>query len=128
MSQRVGGSLRREGSYREMCRWEQNHSVQEARYGEKANIGRRCWDKNHNVLVACFVEKAVIERRVLVGVTSQRVGGSLWREGSYRETCWEQNHSVLVARLGEVAAIGRRVGGSKTIACWWLALSRKQLY
>ena len=57
-------------------------------------------EQNHSVLAARFGEKAVIGRRVLVGATSQPVGGSVWREGSYLETCWwEQNHSVFGGSL-----------------------------
>ena len=101
-------------------------------------------EQNQSVLVACFRETADIGRRVLVGAKSERVGGSLSRDGSYRETCvgrskttacwrlalprrqisgdvclWEKNHSVLVARFREKAGIiwGRVSVGAKSQQC-----------
>ena len=73
MSQRVGGSLWREGSYRETCVGGSKITCLVARSGEKAVIGEACWwEKNHTV-----VEKAVIGRSVLVGATSQVAGRSI---------------------------------------------------
>ena len=80
-----------------------------ARFGKRAVMGSRVLvgTKSHKCFGG-FVDKAVFESDVLVGTISQCFGGSLWREGSFRESCvgvarrffsevvcwWERRHSV----------------------------------
>lgn len=50
-------------------------------------------------------------RRVWLGGESQWLGGSHWREDSYREVCvgGKKVNGVLLSPFGDKAAIGRRL-------------------
>ena len=104
-SERNGGSLWREGSYRETCLWEPNHSVLVAGLRELAATGRHVLvGCNRSVLVCRCGEEAVFGRRMLMGAESQRCGRSLFGEeaacGSYytcEVPCFVHGNGVLVA-------------------------------
>ena len=68
--------------------------------------GRVCWwERRLSLPVDRFSEKAVYGPCVLAGAYSHCYGGSLWREGNFRESC---------------------AGHSEVAVLWWLALTNMQ--